>query len=33
MNGFQGWNGEQCGMPDVSSVQKWDEPVRRPISR
>jgi len=32
MEGFQGWNGEQWGMPDISSAQKWDEPVRRPIS-
>ena len=28
MDGFQGWNGEDWGMPDISSVQKWDEPVR-----
>jgi hypothetical protein len=33
MEGFQGWNGEQWGVPDVSSVQKWDEPVRRPVSQ
>ena len=32
MDGFQGWNGAQWGYPDISSVQKWDEPVRRPIS-
>jgi len=32
MDGFQGWSGEQWGMPDISSAQKWDEPVRRPIS-
>jgi len=32
MEGFQGWNGEQWGMPDISSAQKWDEPLRRPIS-
>jgi hypothetical protein len=32
MEGFQGWNGEQWGVPDVSSVQKWDEAVRRPVS-
>ena len=32
MDGFQGWNGEQWGVPDISSVQKWDEPVRRPVS-
>jgi hypothetical protein len=31
MEGFGGWNGEQWGMPDISSAQKWDEPVRRPI--
>lgn len=30
MEGFQGWNGEQWGMPDISSAQKWDE--ERPIS-
>ncbi len=33
MEGFQGWNGEDWGMPDISSAQKWDEPVRRPISQ
>jgi len=33
MDGFQGWNGEQWGMPNISSEQKWDEPVRRPISQ
>ena len=33
MDGFQGWNGETWGMPDISSVQKWDRPVTaRPIS-
>ncbi|MFV1989063.1 MAG: LVIVD repeat-containing protein [Gemmatimonadota bacterium] len=33
MEGFQGWNGEDWGMPDISSVQKWDSPVPgRPIS-
>ena len=32
MDGFQGWNGEQWGQPDISSAQKWDEPVRRPVS-
>ena len=32
MDGFQGWNGEQWGMPDISSAQKWDAPARRPIS-
>ena len=25
MDGFDGWNGEDWGMPNVSSVQKWDE--------
>ena len=25
MEGFDGWNGEDWGMPDISSVQKWDE--------
>lgn len=24
MEGFQGWNGEQWGMPNISSVQDWD---------
>ena len=34
MEGFQGWNGEDWGYPDISSVQKWDEgPVKRPISQ
>ena len=32
MEGFNGWNGEQWGMPDISSAQKWDEPARRPVS-
>ena len=32
MDGFQGWNGEDWGMPDISSAQKWDVPLRRPIS-
>ncbi len=31
MDGFQGWNGEDWGMPDISSVQKWGM-RRRPIS-
>ncbi|MBO6574328.1 MAG: hypothetical protein JJ896_02845 [Rhodothermales bacterium] len=26
MEGFQGWNGEDWGQPDISSAQKWDEP-------
>ena len=25
MEGFSGWNGEDWGMPNISSVQKWDE--------
>ena len=33
MEGFSGWNGEDWGMPDISSAQKWDEPPRRPISQ
>ncbi len=33
MEGFSGWNGEWWGMPDISSVQKWDVPLRRPISQ
>ena len=33
MDGFQGWNGEDWGMPDISSAQKWDQPTRRPISQ
>ncbi len=24
MDGFQGWNGEDWGMPNISSVQDWD---------
>jgi len=24
MNGFDGWNGHQWGMPNISSVQDWD---------
>lgn len=28
MEGFDGWNGEDWGMPDISSVQKWDEESR-----
>jgi hypothetical protein len=32
MDGFQGWNGEQWGFPNISSAQDWDAPVRRPIS-
>ena len=33
MEGFNGWNGENWGVPDISSAQKWDEPLRtRPVS-
>jgi hypothetical protein len=33
MEGFQGWNGEDWGVPDISSVQKWDTPpARKPVS-
>ena len=33
MEGFNGWNGERWGVPDISSAQKWDEgPVKRPVS-
>jgi hypothetical protein len=33
MDGFQGWNGENWGMPNISSAQDWDRPVvTRPIS-
>lgn len=29
MDGFQGWNGNDWGMPNISSVQDWDNgPVR-----
>ena len=24
MDGFNGWNGHQWGMPNISSVQDWD---------
>jgi len=33
MEGFSGWNGEDWGMPDISSVQKWDETRPRPVSQ
>ena len=33
MQGFQGWNGEDWGYPDISSAQKWDEGPTRPISQ
>lgn len=30
MEGFSGWNGEQWGYPNISSVQHWDRgPVQR----
>jgi hypothetical protein len=33
MDGFQGWNGENWGYPNISSAQDWDRPVvTRPIS-
>ena len=33
MDGFQGWNGEHWGYPNISSAQDWDRPVvTRPIS-
>ena len=33
MDGFQGWNGENWGVPDISSAQKWDQSlISRPIS-
>ncbi|MDA0312080.1 MAG: hypothetical protein O2992_08180 [Gemmatimonadetes bacterium] len=33
MDGFQGWNGEHWGYPNISSAQDWDRPVvKRPIS-
>ena len=28
MEGFNGWNGEDWGVPNVSSAQKWDEESR-----
>ena len=24
MDGFDGWNGHQWGLPNISSVQHWD---------
>jgi hypothetical protein len=33
MDGFQGWNGEDWGYPDISSAQKWDRGPTRPISQ
>jgi hypothetical protein len=28
MEGFEGWNGEDWGMPNISSVQNWDQGPR-----
>ena len=28
MDGFLGWDGASWGMPDISSAQKWDVPLR-----
>lgn len=33
MDGFQGWNGEDWGYPDISSAQKWERGPTRPISQ
>ncbi|MBT8337472.1 MAG: hypothetical protein KJO11_12770 [Gemmatimonadetes bacterium] len=30
MDGFNGWNGEQWGYPNISSVQDWDRGPRGP---
>ena len=30
MDGFRGWNGEQWGYPNISSVQNWDDGPRGP---
>jgi hypothetical protein len=35
MDGFQGWNGADWGMPNISSVQDWENgpaPRQRPVS-
>ena len=35
MDGFDGWNGHQWGMPNISSAQDWDsgpEGAPRPVS-
>jgi hypothetical protein len=33
MDGFQGWNGDDWGYPNISSAQDWDRPVvTRPVS-
>ena len=32
MDGFQGWDGEDWGYPNISSAQDWDNPVtERPV--
>ena len=28
MDGFEGWNGEHYGVPNISSVQEWDQPAQ-----
>ena len=28
MDGFLGWDGQSWGMPDISSAQKWDVPLK-----
>ncbi len=28
LDGFDGWNGDEWGMPNISSVQDWDRPPR-----
>ncbi len=32
MEGFNGWRGEDWGVPDISSAQKWDLIRARPVS-
>jgi hypothetical protein len=31
MDGFSGWNGETWGVPNISSAQDWDRPVKKPV--
>jgi len=31
MDGFQGWRGEDWGVPDVSSAQKWDGDLKATV--
>ena len=35
MDGFTGWNGEDWGMPNISSAQDWDHgpPGARPVAK